>query len=170
MIQIMMENYKTMEEMDMANNKIWSDEKKQYIVSLVGNKRILFAKVNSFSRAQWDEENDDYDIIIGYDNTNDFYYACDARLHRGKKSASFDCPEFKIKKISDICVGYRKIADERTLYERVLKIPCKKLEEFCKKYSYYMTCYMEANDPILMGVYDVKSQSIIQLRKKSKKK
>lgn len=153
----------------MANNKIWSDEKKQYIVSLVGNKRILFAKVNSFSRAQWDEENDDYDIIIGYDNTNDFYYACDARLHRDKKSASFDCPEFERKKIIDICVGYRKIADERTLYERVLKFPCKKLEEFCKKYSFYMTRYKEDKDPILMGVYDDESKTIIQIVKKSKK-
>ena len=154
----------------MANNKIWSEEKKKYIMSLVGRKKILFANVNGSTIAYWAETNNDYDIIIGYEASKDMYYACDARLHKGKKSARFACPEFERKKISDICVGHRKIADERTLYERVLKIPCKKLEEFCKKYSFYMTRYKEDNDPILMGVYDDESKTIIQIVKKSKKK
>lgn len=146
----------------MANNPIWSKEKKNYVKAMITNKKLLFANVRGIKNANWKEENKDYDIIIGYCYADDIYYACDARFHFGKHNASFDCTEFANMKPNEIVVGYRKIADYPTLKERILMIPCRQLEVFCKAYSFYLTKYRDENDPISLGIFDKKTQTIKQ--------
>lgn len=129
----------------MAANKIWSDEKKKYIKSLIPRKKILFANIYGNTTAQWKDENIDYDIIIGYYRAYDVYIACDAKYHRGHKYASFDCVS-KYKDSANIRIGYRKRADEPISTERVILIPCRELEEFCRHSDYYLNRYDTDNE------------------------
>lgn len=124
----------------MAAPKIWSDEKKKYIQSLIPRKKILFANINSRTIAHWKEDNIDYDIIIAYEKYSDIYVACQAEYHIGFKSASFDCVS-QYKTSRKIQVGYKMIANNRTQKEKVILIPCRELEEFCRHIDYYLERY-----------------------------
>lgn len=124
----------------MAAHKIWSEEKKQYIRSLLPRKKILFANINSNTKAYWKDDNIDHDIIMGYYPAHDVYIACEAKFHRGKKSASFNCVAEHLRS-RIIKIGYRKRADIQTLKEKVIIIPYSELENFCRYADYYLERY-----------------------------
>lgn len=118
----------------MAGNKRWSEQRKEYIRSLIPNKRILFAIVNGAPKIYWEQLADNYDIIVGL-SESDYYIVMNANLHNGCKSAVVDCiSEFtQGKKIE---VGIRKRSGERVLF-----VPSCKIEEFFNYFSYYMEKY-----------------------------
>ncbi len=120
----------------MSGRKIWSDQKKKYISSLLPAKKILFANVDGKPKAYWDITTETYDIIIGYCYNNDYYVAIKYDLHRENKTVYLECISEFITKKHKICVGKRKRSSERIIY-----IPSKELEEFCSYYSYYMDKY-----------------------------
>jgi len=119
----------------MSAPKIWSNEKKKYIQSLILSKRILFANVDGGPRAYWEKSSNGYNIIIGYCRTDDYYIACNAKNHSSFKSISLDCISEYIND-RKIRVCYRKKDNERIIF-----IPCNKIEDFCKYSDFYLNMY-----------------------------
>lgn len=146
----------------MANNKIWSEQRKEYLKSLIPYKKIQFAVVNGSYIATLEDVGDNYDIIIGLTKNEDVYYAFDAKLHKNRKTASLDCFDQKTKSKKQIAVGYRKIADNYLLYERVFRIPNSCLEEFTRRIDYYIDRFEIDKCDKSLGYYDEKTKSIVK--------
>lgn len=120
----------------MAAHHTWYEEKKEFIQSLLSDKTILFAKVNGRGVAHWDERNNGFDIIVGYNKANDVFIICEAKPYDKNESTSFDCvlEYFTIK--NKINVGYRKRSGNR-----VILVPNNKIDEFASNYNFYMYKY-----------------------------
>lgn len=119
----------------MAAHKLWSNERKAYIQSLLPNKRILFVNVNGEPKANWNETDGDYDVIIGYCQSSDYYVSINYDLHKGRKSCTLSCITEYISG-KEIRVGKRLRNSEKIVY-----IPSRQMEEFCRNFSYYMKIY-----------------------------
>lgn len=119
----------------MPAHKIWSNERKGYIQSLLPDKRILFANINGEPKAYWNETEGDYEVIIGYCQSSDYYVSMNYDLHNGRKSCTLSCISEYISN-NEIRVGRRA----RNL-ERILYVPSRRIEEFCRWFSYYMKMY-----------------------------
>lgn len=119
----------------MPAHKIWSNERKGYIQSLLPDKRILFANVNGEPKAYWNEPEGDYEVIIGYCQSYDYYVSMNYDFHVGRKSCTLSCISEYISN-DEIGVGRRARSMERIVY-----VPSRRIEEFCRWYSYYMEIY-----------------------------
>ncbi|MDE5765460.1 MAG: hypothetical protein K2I00_10990 [Ruminococcus sp.] len=141
-------------------SRVWSDEKIAYVQSMMPDKKIMFITLSSSLKGQFLCD-DDYDIILGYTESHGGVYAvCDATLHKKRGSISFG---FKYEDIQsrNIKVRYKALDNTQTLYERVLLIPCKELEEFCKNCEYYLYYYKQDDEKEkLLGVYNSDTDEI----------
>lgn len=135
-------------------SRVWSEEKMAYVQSMMPDKKILFITLSGKLKGQFLCD-DDYDIILGYNETYDVYAVCDATLHKGNVSISFT---FQIKEKQErygIKVHYKALNNEQSLYERVLLIPCRELENFCRNCDYYLRTYEQDEEKEkLLGVYN----------------
>lgn len=102
----------------LRQSRVWSDEKKAYIQSMMPDKKIYFITLSS-SLKQQILCDDDYDIILGYNELHDVYAACDATLHKYSVSISFGFKSKDIREKYNIKVRYKALNSEQTLYERV---------------------------------------------------
>ncbi len=123
----------------MAAKRVWSDERKNFIQSLLPDKKILFANVRSDKTVYWKEDNNDYDIIIGYSYVNDLYIIYDAKYHRHEKSASCECVSRFFTKRSKINVGEKFRRYGWNKKEPVVIVPSKMIEEFSQRFSEYFS-------------------------------
>lgn len=117
--------------------RLWSEERTDYIKSLLPNKKILFANVYRDCVAHWNGDAGKYDIIIGYCRCYDVYFACDAQLHKGYTNVSFKCVSEYLGVTDKINEGYGRLGYYGTPKERIIIIPCGMLEEFCKNFKAY---------------------------------
>lgn len=123
----------------MAAHRVWSDERKNFILSLFPSKKILFANVRSDQAVYWKEDNTDYDIIIGYSSVNDLYIIFNAQFHRHKKSANCKCVSRFFTKRNKINVGKRCRQDLWGEMEQVVIVPSKMIEELSRNFPNYFS-------------------------------
>lgn len=135
-------------------SRMGSKEKKAYVQSMMPDKKILFITLSDSLKGDI-SYNDDHDIILGYNELHDVYAACDATLNKGNSSISFGFKSRDIRENHSIQVRYKSLNKQQSLYERVLLIPCKELESFCKDCDYYLYDYEQDDEKEKqLGVYN----------------
>ena len=119
----------------------WSEEKKNYVYQLCkyNAKKIWFFSLSSGKgQLLWDTNGgEEYDILMGFDKTNDYYVVMKAGKVRKQKSITFvhALENVNLKRLHKI-----EYAVQRTnrYSETLVIIPHTKIEDFCKSIDYYM--------------------------------
>lgn len=119
---------------------LWYDNKKDYVQSMLPDKKILFANVDEKGTARYKEKNEDFDIIMGYNKVHDVYIVCEAKYFKDKMSVSFHCVSKYFKQKNFIKVGYRGDG------VRVIIFTDNQWSDFSKKYNYYMYEYQKREE------------------------
>lgn len=125
----------------MAAPKTWSNARKIFIQTLMTNKKIIFANINSDGIAQWDEECQDQDLIVCYYQKYSIYIICKAERHIGRNNSNFKGSLALFTNKNKISVGYKRDANTPFTKERFLVISENLIEEFCSHLNYYLDEY-----------------------------
>ncbi len=117
-------------------NSTWSKEKEEYVNKLCRNcKKIWFFSLGSEGHGtlRWDTENNqEYDLIMGYNVHHDFYVVLKAENHREQKNIKM---KKALENVDVKCLREIEITEQKSpAYgtEKVAIISYIKLEDFCK--------------------------------------
>lgn len=120
----------------MANNP-WSQARKDYIRALIPNTKIVFANVDRNGTAHFTKPDKNSEIIIGYCEAYDVYFACNAQFHTRNTQASFECVSKYFSITDKINFDYKNMPNYEKGKECIIIIPNRKIEEFGKHFNYY---------------------------------